>query len=595
MPNSPALLPVEYLVILVYLIFLAAIGPFMRSFNRNSDDYFRGGARTKWWLIGPSLAISIISAAGFTGSAGAIYESGLAPLAINFGQWFAGILLIAFLAAWFRQLRKVTPAEAVRERFGPATEQFFAYLNMCMGPIYGAFQLLGLSIFVAAVFRIPIETTILVLGVVVGVYSVSGGKWAVMATDFVQNLVLQAVIIAVGILAITKMGGIMGLYDFIANSGNFEFAYAEGTYPDGKYTIGWMIAVFCMQFIAQLQLGWSARFFMAKDGKEARMATALMFAILIGNTLFFIATPLAARMFFADQVQAFGDLINKPAESAYVVSCINLLPAGMMGLVLVAMFSATASSMDSGLNSNAAVIVRNIMPPLRRMVRLPELDGQSELQWGRRVSIILTMVIIGTAFALATFGKGGIFELMLNFASRVQVPLTIPFVLALFLRNAPRCSALYSIGFGLLGPLILLPLLALVEIEPDFPGRLIVVAFCSLTGFSLSYLLGGNEKHEQKALTKQFYHDMHRPVDFEKEVGQANDRAQLQLIGRLSLALGLLILLLLVVPNPLAGRLTILGIGSGIALIGGGMLLAARKEPANKLDAKLPAPVADRS
>lgn len=573
----PALLPVEYVVIVIYLIFLAAVGPIMRSFNKNSDDYFRGGARTKWWLVGPSLAISIISAAAFTGVAGAIFEAGLAPIASNFGQWAAGILLVVFLAAWFRQLRKVTPAEVVRERFGPATEQFFAYLNMCMMPMYGAFQLLGLSIFVAAVFQIPMERIVIIMGVVVGVYSVSGGKWAVMATDFLQNLVLQAIVIAVGVLAVMKLGGIGGFIESVREVGGFTLVHPEGAFPDGQYTWSWIIAIFCIQFIGQLQLGWSARFFAAKDGREARMATALMFAILIGSTLFFVATPLAARVLYPDQVAAFAGVLNKPAESAFVVACLNILPAGMMGLVLVAMFSATAAAMDSGLNSNAAVIVRNIVPPIRRWRKAPALDSQTELVWGRGVSIVLAAVIIGLTLALANYGRGGIFELMLNFAARVQLPMTVPFVLAIFMRKAPRASALFSIATGFIGPLLLFPAFKAFGMEFEFTGRLILVASCSVAGFILSYFFAPKPTPEGAAMTRRFYEDMHRPVDFEKEVGQSNDREQLLLLGRLSTGVGLLLLLLLLVPNPLAGRLTILGMGGGIALIGLGMLYAARR------------------
>ncbi len=578
----PSLSPIEYLVVVVYLIFLAGIGPVMKSFNKNSDDYFRGGARTKWWLLGPSLAISIISATGFTGVAGAVFEAGLAPMASNFGQWLAGIVLIAFLAAWLRQLRKITGAEVVRERFGPVTEQFFGYLNMCMMPVYGAFQLLGLSIFVAAVFQIPITQIVIGLGIVVGVYSVSGGKWAVMATDFLQNLVLQAVVIAVGVLAIINMGGIASFFERVGEVGGFAFVHEPGAFPDGQYTHTWFIAVFCIQFIGQLQLGWSARFFAAKDGNEARKATALMFAILIGSSLFFLAAPLAAKVLYPDQVAAFAGILNKPAESAYVVVCLNMLPAGMMGLVLVAMFSATAAAMDSGLNSNAAVIVRNIIPPLRRLSRLPPLDGQSELVWGRRITFALAGVIILLTLGLARFGSGGIFELMLNFASRVQLPMTVPFVLVIFLRRAPRQSAIFAIVSGFVVPLIVFPLAATLGWEPDFSGRVAVVTSCSVLGFFASYFLAPKPTEAGDAATKQFYADMHRPVNFEEEVGQASDYKQLFLLGRLATAVGVLILFLLIVPNDLAGRLTISGIGCGITLIGGLMWVAANRMNENK-------------
>lgn len=564
------LLAVEYVVIVVYLVFLAAIGPIMKSFNNNSDDYFRGGARTKWWLIGPSLAMSITSAGVFTGVAGAIFEAGLAPMASNLGQYAGGIILIAFLAAWFRQLRKITPAEVVRERFGPTTEQFFSYLNMCMQPIYGSFQLLGLSIFVASVFQIPLETMVLVLGAVVGFYSVAGGKWAVMATDFLQSLVLQTVVVAVGVLAILKLGGIGSAIEAIGDNGGLTFIHESGAYSDGRYTFWWVFAVFCMQFIAQLQLGWSARFFMAKDGKEARKATALMFAILVGGTLFFMAIPLAARVLFQEQVADYADVLNKPEEAAYVVACLNLLPAGMMGMVLVAMFSATASSMDSGLNSNAAIIVRNIMPPLRRWRKFKVLDGTTELVWGRRITVVLAVVIVGITLGIAYFGRGGIFELMLNFAQRVSFPMALPFFLVLFLRNAPRSSALFSIVAGFVGPFLAFPAFTgLTGAEPDFAQRLALVAGCSLFGFFLSYFVGPKDSEEGKALTRRFYADMHRPVDFEKEVGGANDNRQLIMIGTLAIAVGALMLLLLIVPNALKDRITILCMGGFVLGLGG--------------------------
>lgn len=573
---TPTLLPIEYLVIVVYLVLIALVGPIMRSFNTDSDDYFRGGARSKWWLMGPSLAISIVSAAVFTGSAGAIYEGGMAPLALNFGQWTAGILLVLFMAAWFRQLRRMTPAEVIRDRFGPATEQFFAYLNMCTGPIFGAFNLLGLSIFIAAVFQIRLEVTVLVLGVVVGFYSVSGGRWAVMATDFLQNLVLQVVIFAVGVLAVIEIGGVAELVSRASEIGATRIVHESGAYPDNRYSWTWIIAVFSMQFIAQLQLGWSSRFFTAKDGREARKAAALMFVILIVSTFTFIAVPIVARLLYAEQVMSFTGIINKPEESAYVVACLNLLPAGVMGLVLVAMFSATASAMDTGLNSNAGVIVRNILPPLRHMLGRAALDPRREMRYGQVVTAVLCVVIILIALSMAYFGRGGIFEMMLGFFAAVSFPMTLPFFLVMFIRKAPRLAAICSIVAGLTGPWLIRYLLSLNGITPDFAQRVLIIGLCSLGGFFGSYLLRRKESPEQLEETVRFYRTMHTPVDFEKEIGRNNDYEQLLVMGRLSLALGLILGTLLLIPNPLSGRITIAAMSASIILLGALMLLGAR-------------------
>jgi solute:Na+ symporter, SSS family len=112
LPLDPTLSEMNYLleaaVFVVYLVFLAGVGFVMKRFNTNSDDYFRSGARTTWWLMGPSLMMSMTSAAVFTATAGALYEAGLPVLASNFAQILTGIILASFLAAWFRQTRAIT-------------------------------------------------------------------------------------------------------------------------------------------------------------------------------------------------------------------------------------------------------------------------------------------------------------------------------------------------------------------------------------------------------------------------------------------------------------------------------------------------------
>lgn len=572
----PQLHSVEYVVIAVYMIFLACVGPLMKNFNRNSDDYFRGGARTTWWLMGPSLALSMVSATVFTGVAGAIYEAGAPPLASNAAQWVAGAILVWFLAAWFRRLRFVTAAEVVRQRFGPTTEQFYSYLNMLLQPMYGSFQLLGLAIFVSAVFKIPLTSVVLGLGFVVGFYSVSGGRWAVMATDFLQTLILLPVIIAVTVLGLQEVGGLGNLIDALGGMEDIHWVAPEGAYPDGRYTLAWIVAVFSMQFIGQLNLSFNSRFFTAKDGREARKAALFMTLLMLFGTAFFTVPALVSKILYADQVAAYAGVLNKASESAYVVACLNLLPNGLLGMVLVAMFSATASSMDTGLNANSAVIVRNIFPPLRRFRGLAPLDGHSEMVWGKRVSIVLAIFIIGLTLWMAEFGRSGIFELVLGFASAVNFPMTLPFFLVLIFRKAPRLSAIFSISAGLLGPRLVEPLFEWVGFVTDFPTRVAIVAGCSLTGFALSYLWPRKDSEAEVAATRDFYSNMRRRVDFKLEVGEGNDREQLRMIGILTLTIAFGILLLLFIPNDLQARKVISLMGLGVGLVGALLLYCSR-------------------
>jgi len=568
---------IEFTVVGVYLIFMVVVGGVMKRFNANSDDYFRSGARSTWWLMGPSLTLSMTSAAVFTAVAGGIFESGLAPISANFAQIMTGIILATVLAAWFRQMRAVTAPEIIRERFGPATQQVFAYLNMLMQPVYGALQLMGLGIFVSAVFGLPLEMVVLALGVVVGAYSVSGGKWAVMATDFLQSLTLYPVIILVSILCIIKAGGPAEFWVRVTESDALQFIHPEGEFSDGRYTLKWVFAVFFMQTVAQLQMGWAARFFTAKDGNEAKKAAWFMLGIGVVTLPFLIIPPLAARLFYVDEVMAFEGILTKPAEAAFVVTCQQMLPAGMMGLVIVAMFSATASSMDTGINGNAGNIVRNVVPPFRRILKRAGLTSEQELVLGRRVSTLLALIIICLAFYFASSDDRGLFEIMLNFAARVQFPIAFPLLLALFIWGAPRVCVLYSMGVGLLLPWLLQPVIEnWIGRDMDFADRVLMVGLCSLGGFLLSYLFKRFEAASETEKTKEFYRKMLRPVQFKDEVGDDNDIDQLETIGKLTFVIAGGLFFLLVVPNDFSGRLLIVLMAGAVAGVGGVLLGTAR-------------------
>src|SRR5690606_884598 len=122
---------------------------------------------------------------------------------------------------------------------------------------------------------------------------------------------------------------------------------------------------------------------------------------------------------------------------------------GMTGLIVVAMFSATMSSLDSGLNRNAGIFVRDIYPAICRWLGKKELDEVGQLQLSRVFSVIFGVLIISASLYFATLGGQGMFEVMLNIASMFGVPMSIPMILGLFERKVPGWSAMVSVLCGL--------------------------------------------------------------------------------------------------------------------------------------------------
>ena len=179
----------DYIVIGFFFVFMFALGPIFKHFNKNDSDYFRGGAQMLWWMIGATAFMTQFSAWTFTGAASRAYQDGMLVSLIFFANALGFFFNVLWWGPRFRQMRLVSAIESVRERFGPANEQVFTWLQIPMSLVYAAIWLNGLAVFSAAVFGFPMTTTIWIVGLVVIGLSATGGAWAVVPTGHRRPLV----------------------------------------------------------------------------------------------------------------------------------------------------------------------------------------------------------------------------------------------------------------------------------------------------------------------------------------------------------------------------------------------------------------------
>jgi SSS family solute:Na+ symporter len=418
---------VEYITLGVYFCLLLVLGGVFARFTRNLSDFTRGGSRMTWWMVGTSLTMSGISAFTFTGNASAAFVAGPSLLVIYAANLLGFLLGGVVLARWYRNTRAYTGADVVRSRFGPAAEQFSVYSGLLIGPFSSAVQLWALAVFVSSVFGFSMTATIVVVGLITVLYSSGGGAWAVIATDFVQGVVLLAVTILVGVLAWHEIGGAAGFAARLADpelAGVFTWIKKPGAYPLDKYTWGWAAAVFALQFAGQVQLSSATRYLSAKDGREASRAAWLAFVLMAIGSLVWFLPPMVARLLYADQVLAMP--VADPATTAYAVAARNLLPNGLMGVMIAAMFAATMSSMDTGLNGQTSIIVRNLLPRLRARFGWAPLRETTELRLCRGISVGLGVLIILAALLLAGQTRFVLFDAFLVLSSVIGGPLGLP-------------------------------------------------------------------------------------------------------------------------------------------------------------------------
>ncbi len=568
----------EFITLGVYLIFLLVLGAIFSRFNRNLSDFVRGGAQGSWWMVGTSTTMAGISAFTFTGNGSAVFNAGLTPLVIYLANLAALAIGGLFLAKWFRQSRAYTPMDIIRERYGTPVEQFSVFAGLVLGPLSSAIQLWALAVFVSSTFGLPLKVVIVVVGLIVLFYSVSGGRWAVMATDSVQGIVLFGITLIVGFLALREVGGVSGLiahYNAPELSEAYRLIKPEGEYADNKYTWQWAIVIFVMQLVGLTNIGSAGPYLSVKDGREGSRAAWWSFGLMaIGCTVWFIP-PMVARFLYRDEVMALGG--TDPATGAYAVVAAHVLPNGLMGVMIAAMFAATMSSMDTGINGQTGIIVNNLIARIREATGRAPLGDRALVRLCRLISTALGLLVISMSLLLASQEKVALFDTFLLIGSVVGTPILMPLVVGLVIRRLASWSYFVIAGMASIPSVYSFVDARITGNEWSIQERGAWVVGFALLGSLISIPLARFQSPPQRRREQALFEKMATEVDFEAEVGGSKDGLQALLVGRVTTVLGAFSLLILFLPNSIEGRLIILGLNAFILGVGGLLILAGRR------------------
>ena len=576
MDNPTALQPLssnttEFIVIGVYFCFLIAVGIVFGRLVRNSSDYFRAGGQASWWLVGLSMFMSGISTYTFVGNAAGIFKSGWSPLAIYAANVSGFLLSGLILAAWYRQMRVVTVAEAIRARFGHKSEVVLATLMVVNGLVWTGAVLYGLSVFFTLLLPgVPQLFVILAVGTVVIGYCTIGGNWAVMANDFVQGLIMVSVTVLITILCFNYAGGVGEFFSAMANSAHADDLRFVSPLPDGKgfleapYGLSWLVVTFMVQFCSMVSMFQGVRFFSAKDGREAAKAAYLAAGLMVVGCMVFFIPPIFSRLFLFEEVMSMHTDPAKAPEFSFAVASRYLLPKGAFSLMLISMLAAAISSLDTGLNRNSALIVRDLLPALLRALGLKPIRAEREVFAGKMATVGLGCMIVLVALFYSQMRGVTLFDLMLSIANMLMLPQFIPLVLFLFIRKVPAWSALASMVAGFLPSVLNMAL----GWGWSYQEKSLAIVTCSSAVFFISMAFYRRISDDERERVEAFYKNMTTPIDYAKEVGQNSDVFQLRQIGLFSLLLGSLTMLLLFMDNPLSGRLCIAAIGGFVISVG---------------------------
>src|SRR5690606_14465206 len=290
---------------------------------------------------GLSAFMTTFSAGTFVVWGGIAYSDGVVAISILVAIGISSLLVGYFLAARWKSFGYDSAAEFLTDRFGRSIVQFYTFIQGLVGIFTMCGAIYALAVIVTALIPLPtdhfladpetgnlsINLATLIICALVIVITSGGGLWAVLMTDALQFIVLFVSVIAVIPLLINKIGDIEYL---TANAPENFFTPITEEFSI-LFLMGWIIIYF---FKLGGEWGYIQRFSCVPTGKDAQKSSYLFGILYIISPFIWMLPPMLFRI--------HDDSVNP--EQAYILACQLVLPTGMLGLMIAAMCSATAST-----------------------------------------------------------------------------------------------------------------------------------------------------------------------------------------------------------------------------------------------------------
>ncbi len=381
--------PLDIGIIVVYFIIIFAIGLYFARQERTSADYFLASRSVGWFAIGASLFVSNISTEHFIGLAGSGASSGLA---VGHFEWLACLMVL--LLGWvfvpfYLRSNVFTMPEFLERRFNRSCAVYLAAISI----LAYIFTKISVHLYAAAVVLDKVVgwdpmTAALILVVVTGIYTIAGGLAAVIYTDLVQTIILIIGAVILTLIGMDKVGGWAGLRAAVPSS--YFHMIRPMSDPDFPWTGIFLgapilgIWYWCTdQVIVQRVLS-------AKDEGNAK-AGAIFAGFLKILPVFILVLPgLIAFALYRDQFKIQNGAVMN-GDIAYPMLIINLLPAGLVGVMIAALMAALMGAMSSVFNSASTLVTLDFYKKIH-----PGANETQLVNFGRIATGIL--VVLGLAW-----------------------------------------------------------------------------------------------------------------------------------------------------------------------------------------------------
>ncbi len=534
----------DYLVIVIFMMLSLGVGFYFMKFNKGASDFFKGGNKIPWLISGLSAFMTGFSAWTFTAASGIAYNHGVIIILMYVGNALTFLFGYWLFAVRWRRSRISSPMEYLSERFDQPTRQTFSISTVFFDLFMVAVWLFALGEFMSVACQVPVEWVIITSAAIILIYCLVGGLWAVVITDFIQGIILLPFTIILAFAAIYQFGGFSEFINALPPE-MLEVGHTE--YSNWFFLTSWIVMViFGYNTRAHAQ-----RYYSVDTEKSAKKISILNFVLFLLGAFIWFIPPMAARILYPDISQIWPNSTN-PQEGAYAVISLTLLPHGLIGVMLAAIFSACMSNVSSFYNLFSAIITTDILP---KFYKKP-LDDKKMLFLGRMTTLIIGIIVPAIALIMVISGKSA-FKLLNIFNSIISIAYGPPALIGLLSKKTPHWSGLLYFAVALI-----LGCIGWFFLGWGIPENVFYVIPLSIIIIFGSRLLTGSffkEKEKYIKNRENFFTKLQTPIDVKNEVGDAGDIEYVvfNFLAKVTAFIALLSLLFLFI-NPVEESVTII-------------------------------------
>lgn len=464
----------DYSIIALYLIAIAAFGIISGGKQRSVKDYFLGSKVVPWWAVCFSIVAAETSTLTFISIPGLAYLTNLNFLQVTFGYLIGRIIVaFVFLPAYAKGDLK-TAYTYLEDRFGGKTRSFASIVFLLTRIAADGVRLFATAIPLKLMIGISYPEAIILIALVALIYTYTGGVKGVIWVDVIQMFIYIGGAVIAGIFLLNLIpGGWDSIYKAASDAGKFSvlnLGYENGIsgFFSQPYTL--IGGILGGAFLSMASHGTDQlivqRLLATKTLKDSQKAIIGSGVIIIFQFAIFL---IVGVMLYA----YYGEMSIKP-DTVFPKFIIEAMPAGLFGLIIAGLFAAALSTLAGSISSLSSSAMMDLYTPLFGKNK----NDAAKLRISRLFSIMWALMLVGSALFFMNTSQA-VVELALSIASFTYGGLLGTFLLGLLVKRAGQREALAGFSAGII------VMIAIISL------KLVAWTWFTIIGVTATMLIGG--------------------------------------------------------------------------------------------------------